>query len=312
MKNNFIATILISLALIVSACSTTQGKKAKTKEVPTSRADDSLVYASLQNKDDLTAADCPKSADAWKSLGWQRLLKAGRACFVYKEIFRLQEIGYHLSERDNTLPWGPYFLSLVSEFKGSLASALWYIELAKKRSAQEPLVDYQRARLLYLSGSKDEAVVAIEQLSKNFPQLTEALLFTGQVYAASGRHADAIRVLRQYLTTSPRDTTALIGVARSYDEMGKFDLALPIYQKLVFLDQGNWEARLRIAQLNEKLSDNKQVVLASYENLLNFVRNSRQKIDLPINLEAKIRDIKNELKQSVSMRQPTSKTLRGK
>ena len=311
MKNILILTLLASIAL--TGCSSAgkksnskPGKVEKEKAVPTTKSEDYITYVSA-SKVGLAASDCPKGSEGWKSLGWQRLLKAGRACFAYNEMTKMQEIGYHLAERDSDLPWGPYFLSLYQENKGALTTALWYVELAKKKSAQDPLIEYQRARLQYLSGNTAEAVEVIEGLVKKHPDMLEANLFIGQVYAASGRYDDAITYLRKYLQVFPQETKALLGVARSYDEQNKYDMAIPVYQKLVFIDPSNWQARLRIAQLSEKTNDSKHLALAGYENLLNYIKTSKVKIDLPLDVEAKIREIKEELGQKVSLRQPSGK-----
>ena len=83
----------------------------------------------------------------------------------------------------------------------------------------------------------------------------------GDVYFGNGEYEKAVKSYSTYLATEPRDIKTLYNRGRAYEELGKYDLALADFNKVIYEDPLNVNAHLSIASdYYYRLNDNENTI----------------------------------------------------
>ena len=101
------------------------------------------------------------------------------------------------------------------------------------RSSDEPRVDLERARVLYLVGRYDDALTVLEALTKQRPQHVGAWRQLAETYRTVQRPLDAMASLERLLAVAPADSQALYLVDEYYRWFQHTDRALANLQRIV-------------------------------------------------------------------------------
>lgn len=141
-----------------------------------------------------------------------------------------------------------YQLSDRSVDRGQVGQALEYAEMAWHSDSQNPLYAHHLAELYRRVGGRREAEEYEEQaraLDGAFARYSEALKAQGE-----GRLEAAAALLEESLEEHPGFEIALFHLAQLYSRMGRKELALASYQKLLALNPENQAAREEEAWLH--------------------------------------------------------------
>lgn len=83
----------------------------------------------------------------------------------------------------------------------------------------------------------------------------------GDVYFSKGEYEKAIESYSTYLATEPRDIKTIYNRGRAYEELGKYDLALADFRKVIKEDPLNVNAHLSLAaDYYYRLNDNENTI----------------------------------------------------
>lgn len=186
---------------------------------------------------------------------WRDLVDAGYSCIRDKNWGTLSEVATLLSHNHLKAPWGPYFRSIVSESKADYSRALWMIELANKKAPNNPLVMYQKARILWGTKNETEAYNLFKEVYKLNSNLYEVPLFLGFVEYRDRNFKEAIayfQKVEKYVNRNPEFNAAL---AESYFFTNDFKKSLPHYKSAVSREDLNASLYYKIGLAYKNLKD---------------------------------------------------------
>lgn len=296
MKKNL---ALYSLALIVSACSSSPKKVEKVKvDKYTASVTDAPV-----NHPKVTKYTCPKNDKSFQKENWKQLINIANACVHDKNWKLVDSIANHLAKNEQYSPWGAYYLSLAAQAQGKLEKSIWMIDLAMKKSPKVGMFHYQKARIHWDLKEYGQAVQELKKATDYNDNLFDAHKFLGQIYLRDHNYSLAIRHFEKALSVNSKDYTSLVGAAESYlaakkvpESVAKFDLTVGHYPK-------DLELRLRQAYILEFYDKNPTRALESYKKLNNLMSSRIIKGKIEFDIATKIKS----LEATVNASQPAKK-----
>lgn len=342
MKANIKVIILsIALAGFISGCASSGGSKktvqkskdAKTESVADiggkelgndiqARLERAKVYTNnttiiSRMKGDDPDARCRYSGSKEEKENWQQLLKVAYACAYDKNWATVYKIGQEMSIQHIDSPWGPYFLSLVSEEAGDLPRAIWMAGLASRKAPDNPVIEFQKARLLWKTSQRDAAFHAAKKAYELDSNLVEAAFLMGQVYLSDYQFDKAEEYFTKVLKANRRVFTANMGLAESLAQQGKYDKSIPYFEAALKLKQERTDIALRVAEIYDKNLKDPRRALSWYERVLStfpehVISKEKQQVqnkynDVVKRMEAaKAPKVANEKKVKDSGRTPAS------
>lgn len=244
---------------------------------------------------------------------WGKMLRVGFAC-VYKNDWKMvYNIGQTFSVRHIDAPWGAYFLSLVSEKAGDMPRAVWMIGLADRKSPDNAVIEFQKARLLWLQDQKDAAFQSAKKALELEPKLSEAALLMAQVYFSDYEFENAQTYYRKVINSNDKVFTAVLGMAESFAQLEKYKEAIPFYIRSIKLKKNRIDLAYVLADIFEtKLKDYKSA-LSWYEKISQvfpkeIISKEKTEVQNKISfLTAKIEEQKNSGKQQADKKNEASK-----
>ncbi len=198
---------------------------------------------------------------------WGNMLRVGFVCVNEKKWDTVRLIGETFSVRHIDAPWGAYFLSLVSEKEGNMPRALWMIGLADRKSPENGIIEFQKARLLWLQDQKDAAFQSAKKALELEPKLAEAALLMAQVYFSDYEFENAQTYYRKVIDANDEVFGAVLGMADSFAQLDKFKEAVPFYIRAIKLKKNRIDLAYVLADIYEtKIKDYKRA-LTWYEKI---------------------------------------------
>ncbi|MCX5751535.1 MAG: tetratricopeptide repeat protein [Candidatus Saganbacteria bacterium] len=110
------------------------------------------------------------------------------------------------------------------------------------------------AEFLLSLGSVDLAVLELEELLENVPQLSEVYNLLGRLYIKLDRIDDAIILLEKALELKLRDVFLVELLAGAYVEKGRLEEAVDLYEEVLSETQGNKRILRTLGELYTRLS----------------------------------------------------------
>jgi Tfp pilus assembly protein PilF len=135
------------------------------------------------------------------------------------------------------------------------------LDLAEKlllTAPKEPFLMSRKAEALQGMGKIEEALAVYAEMQKVMPDFMPILMAQADLYqglaAQTGDPAvarkqteEALKLLRQYVASKPKDPEALQKLATLLQDLGQNDEANRLYRKVVELDPNNWSAYNNLA-----------------------------------------------------------------
>jgi tetratricopeptide (TPR) repeat protein len=227
-KKSFIFTSI----LILSACATTKnvddsGVEASTKkEKKESSGEDSTAKQDVKKLDmnyskgfELSEKkgkfDCKKYTDFEKE-EWENLVESALSCISDKDWVSLSKIADILSHNHLKAPWGPYYKSIVAyERFRDFQRAEWMCNLALKKSPNNPIINYQLARIYWNTERKPEAFDLMLEINKKDPENPSVLRFLGDVEYTDRNFKKALKYYEKIIPRYSRDLDFRAALATS-------------------------------------------------------------------------------------------------
>ncbi len=169
---------------------------------------------------------------------WRRMLEIGYSCIKKKNWGALSVIAKSLSHNHLKAPWGPYYRSIIAEQEGDFARAIWMVDLALKKAPDNPIIIFQKARILWLIKNESAAYKMMKKVVKLNPKNYDALLFLGNIYYRDQDFKEALGFYKKVLKYNYKDAAyrAAMGESnfylRNYQESIKHYKAAAVRSKL--------------------------------------------------------------------------------
>ena len=112
----------------------------------------------------------------------------------------------------------------------------------------------EKGVLQYSDGSYDEALVLFDQIARQNPERKEAHLWMGRANEKLKVNAAAVEAYKKYLAVVPKDTEAMVAIARIYKGQGKSEPALLWLQRALDNEQANGKNEKRIATIQAAIA----------------------------------------------------------
>jgi tetratricopeptide (TPR) repeat protein len=238
MKN---LTILCSLLFLFGCASTPDGavqkkssKKAKKSgELQDVRTVDSTYSENIKTVSSLrkvkSKVPCANHTGVDKA-NWRDLLEAGFSCIQEKKWTELNSIAAKLSHNHLKAPWGPYYRSIVAEHRGDLARSLWMADLALKKSPDNALILYQKARVLWLSQKESQSYTLMKDVIKKDPTNYDAFLFLGNIHYRDREFKEALTYYNKVLEFNSGDVEYRAALGETLFFTGKYKESVKHYK----------------------------------------------------------------------------------
>lgn len=240
-----------------------------------------------------------KFDQAEDSKDWGKMLRIGFACAQDKNWQVVYKIGQVFSVEHIDAPWGAYFMSLVSEEAGNMPRAMWMIGLANRKSPNNAVIEWQKARMLWKQNQKDASFHSAKRALELEPNLSEAALLMAQVYFSDYEFAESEKYFKRVLDKNPKVFTASLGMAESLAQQDKFAEAVPFFISSIRLEKSRIDLAYRVADIYDKnLKDYKKSLVWYQKIMKSFPKEiiSKEKKEVSSKVEeliAKIEEIKN-------------------
>lgn len=192
---------------------------------------------------------------------WGRMLRVGFACVNKNDWKTVSSIGHAFSIRHIDAPWGAYFLSLASEKAGDMPRAIWMIGLADRKAPDNAIIEFQKARLLWLQDQKDAAFQSAKKALELDGKLSEAALLMAQIYFSDYEFENAQTYYRKVIDSNDKVFTAVLGMAETFAQLDKFKESIPFYIKAIKLKKNRIDLAYVLADIYEtKVKDYKRAL----------------------------------------------------
>lgn len=198
---------------------------------------------------------------------WGKMLRVGFACVNKNNWKMVDTIGRTFNVRHIDAPWGAYFLSLASEKAGDMPRALWMIGLADRKSPNNAIIEFQKARLLWLQGQRDSAFQSAKKALTLDPKLSEAALLMAQVYFSDYEFENAQIYYRRVLNLNEKMFTAVLGMAESFAQLDKYKEAVPFYIRAIKIKKNRIDLAYVLADIYETKTKDYKRALDWYEKI---------------------------------------------
>jgi tetratricopeptide (TPR) repeat protein len=292
MSNKIFVLILISLPLI-SGCATTPNA-AKPQKVA---ADDVAIKKSVGQLSVRTAKQpnslsCPTNDKSWRKENYKQLVTYANACAQLRQWGRVEALGDWMAQVEPIQPWGAFYLSMAAEARAEWPRSIWMIELALKKSSREPILHFQKARILWSAGEYAKSVATYQDVLKLSPQFTDAHLFLGQLYYRDQDFKKAEKHFSAVLQTETENVDAVVGLGETYLALNRLPDAIAMYEKAVGLAPSQISYRLKLANLYENSTKDYAQALSAYKRIQSLAAERRvSSEELPIDVKEKIKSL---------------------
>ncbi len=192
---------------------------------------------------------------------WGKMLRIGYSCVNKNDWKTVDIIGRTFNTRHIDAPWGAYFLSLVSEKAGDMPRAIWMIGLADRKAPDNAIIEFQKARLLWLQNQKDAAFQSAKKALELDPKLSEAALLMAQVYFSDYEFENAQIYYRKVIDANDKTFVAVLGMAESFSQLEKYKESIPFYIRAIKIKKNRIDLAYVLADIYEtKVKDFKRAL----------------------------------------------------
>jgi len=234
--------VLLASVVFLFGCATTPGtemekgvakKKKASGELQDVRSVDDTYSSNINTVSTLRKVKSRVACvdhDKVDKKNWRDLLEAGFSCIQGKQWSPLSSIASKLSHNHLKAPWGPYYRSIVAEHRGDLARSIWMADLALKKSPDNALILYQKARILWLTKRESESYSLMKKVvaadSKNY----DALLFLGNIHYRDREFKEALAYYNKILQFNSGDEQYRAALGESLYFSGKYKESVKHYK----------------------------------------------------------------------------------
>ncbi len=204
------------------------------------------------------------------------LVDAINPCVVAKNQNQIETIAMQMIRLDPKSGIGPFYLSLLAEFKGQLDKADWLMDLALKKNPETPFMFYQKAKIAF---QRKDFAQSNSMLVKAFDlgiKTEESTLIHGTVNFAQG---DCLSALADFAKFDKK-TLAKFKLAPAISEChalkGDFEKALGFIEDNKSFQINSDAAALlwlQLARVQETYRFDSQKALPAYESALKLTQN---------------------------------------
>ena len=302
MKTIQLTPILLSSLLMIGCGSTGGIKKDSQKYVENVRVTESTVAENTK---------CLTKQSSFKKITWKKLIKSANACVKNKKWSAVRNIANHLAQTEPNSPWGAYYLSLESENSEQYPRALWMIEAALKKVPSQPILLYQKGRLLWKLGNYESGVETMEEALKLNPSMNSARLFLAKVELRDQQYSKAYDLFKVVAEQSPNLAEAHAGLAECLTQKQDWNEAISSWDNAISLSPRRLDYRLRRIRILDEKQGNASLSLEEYRKIRLLKQKNRLKGQLPAYIQARIDQLEakvaSEAAKKVSQRQPAQK-----
>lgn len=269
---------------------------------------------------EITSKNCPNQLQNIKNLSWQKAVSKINSCVAADQWDNVETLASSLAQTEHLAPWGSYFLSLSAEHRKEWQRALWMIELAVKKAPRNGLLNYQKARLLWVQNEKGEALKSFKLAVGLDPRLTEAQVFLGQHELALNNLAQAEKHFVAALNVDPKSLLALLGQSEILIRKGDGVQAHETLSKTIHYYPKNFTARLKQAQVLENLIKDLPSALTAYQKIQQLWQKKQLDGEKDLSIPNKIQELESKIllttkekqMEENKTREPSSKKLKNK
>ncbi len=281
----------LSLCLLgLGGCATSGGVKLP---VP----DESHLYVDglqAQPTQALTNELCVKYSGQPLEADWRKVADIASSCARSENWVEVQRLGEALAVREPHAPWGPYYLSLVSESRGQFPKALWMSDLALRKAPQVGMLHLQKARIHWRMGETSEAIRLCEKALELDSKLSEAARMLAFAEHREREFQSSWKHWGMVLAVQPQDREGLLYRSEAALALGKTGEAIEDLEKLATLDKDRREPKMRLAKLFEEQRKDLEAALKLYREALA----NKRATDVPtLAIEAKIKSLEKKVQK---------------
>lgn len=258
---------VILCILFLSACSTTKEMRKGTASDKVAAADSKVEKQDVKSLD-LTYSDGVESSfskrgkykcDEYKTFkkeDWKKIIESGFSCIVDKNWAELSEIADILSHNHLKAPWGPFYKSVIaSDQRGDHLRALWMVDLALRKSPENTLILFQKARVKWLLEEHAEAFKIISDVVKKDKKNYEAAFFLSQIHYRDREFKEALKYFKDLGRYYSKDSNYRISYAESLFHTGKFKESVQQYKVAAGIEKNNATFYYRIGQAYKNMQN---------------------------------------------------------
>ena len=205
--------------------------------------------------------ECVRSQSKLIKTSWKDLIKSANFCIKIKKWSSVKVIGLYLAKSEPNSPWGAYYLSLEAEHQKQLPRALWMVEASLKKVPNQPILLYQKGRLLWKMGNLEAGVEAMEASIKTNAKMSAAKLFLAKIELRDQQYSRAYDLFNQVAKLFPKSVDAHVGIAECLFQKQSWEEAISSWNHAIHLKPKNLKYRLRRIQImDEKLGQVSEIL----------------------------------------------------
>ncbi|MCB0420897.1 MAG: hypothetical protein KDD61_07870 [Bdellovibrionales bacterium] len=255
---------------------------------------------------------CPAETEVTSDKNWKKLLEYGNGCVISQKWDRVEKIGEVFVHQDINSPWGPYFKSLAAEGKGQYERSLWMIEVALQKDSQQAHFLFQKARLLWHKGEKQDSFELMERALAQDPTMNSARLFMAEIELRDQQYSRAFKLFSEAKDHDLYNETVYLGMAECLVEKEDWKQVVQMLDEAININRKRLESRLLRAEVLEKHIKDTALALEAYRKIRYLKMKNRLIGALPKDIEDRISKLEAQLlveskKKKISRRDPASK-----
>jgi tetratricopeptide (TPR) repeat protein len=237
-------------------CSSITHQKSQNIDVRTKVYTNDVLATSIDNDKSHFENFCPSDIKTIEKTDWTQLLKFANSCAAKEKWQMLEVIAKKLSSQTSFSPWGPYYLSLVSEKNRNFEKAMWMIDLAIKRTPDLGILYYQKGRLNWIQKNFNEGFIYFEKSVQYNLKISEPHIFMATLYLRDNEIENAQKNYEIALLYSPGSFEAFVGLAKISNLKGDAKSEMTYLEKAKRVrPQNEWvnkQLSILIAKLNPR------------------------------------------------------------
>jgi TolA-binding protein len=241
---------------------------------------------------------CPANEFSWRKEKTETLIEAAMGCVTAQNWVRLEQVAQVLAIRAPTEFWGPYYMSEAALNKKEFERASWMVNLSLKKQMAPQFLSYQKARVLWLSESRAEALVVMKSMDKtpDAEMVADGPILLGQFYTRIQDYKSAKIAFLRWTKIESENSSAFASLGDVEMKLRNHTAAVDAFVKAIELSPSNIPYRLRLAVIYENSLKEPAKALLVYSRIQELMNdNQRFPQSQLLNIREKIESLKREL-----------------
>ena len=187
--------------------------------------------------------------------------------YLFEQVYSSWGLRYHGFKPDHSCDYDAFVQYREAAWQALIENELdqcaRFLQQAQAIYNEDP--DLIRLTGVYYKrvGDREKELLAFEQLIAVYPDDMDGFLGRADILLAKQDYANALKDYQQVLARVPDHVHALYGIARCYDSLQNTKEAKALYEQLVERSHGDIEVRMRLMEVNVRLSEQVLVELAA-------------------------------------------------